>query len=415
MKEFTWENYDGRRILLCGPFHTCMAVLLDFAGSYNKTVYICDNENAGKDYGPLAEEYLKKCVEYMEEEGIYIREMIREDITVLGSMDIRIVSYDDIASFREDYVILVGKAFFKQYCRALGFSGLDDFYSAVAALKKGFAKQYYFSYLNPLYRKQKEGLYIAGVEIDLTKRCTLKCRECANLIQYYDRPDRIPAATVIGSVKKLLSVVDGIAMFKLLGGEPLLEQDMIVQILSLPELKDNRKVLGIQITTNGTMLFREDVLKVMRQENRLGILLSNYGDLSAKEDELKKQLTQYGLAFSEIPIRDEWCAWGDPEHVYHDADRAKYLFDYCKSKAVCTTVVDGRFYTCPRAAHGDILGYYNESYVDLLAPVGTEELREQLKTYYYRSDPPEACACCTGHCGIRTERATQKDGRKIGI
>ncbi|MCR4655224.1 MAG: radical SAM protein [Lachnospiraceae bacterium] len=415
MKEFTWEKYDGRRILLCGPFNTCMSVLLDFADSYKGTVYICDSEHAGEDYGLLAEGYLKKCVELIDEEVIYIREMIREDISILKSMDIRIVSYDDVASFRDDYVILVGKTFFKQYCRALGFAGLEDFYSAVAALKKGFAKQYYFSYFAPLYRKQREGLYVGGVEINLTKRCTLRCRECANLIQYYEKPDRIPAETVIRSIRKLLSVVDGIAMFKLLGGEPLLEQDMIVQILSMPEIKGNPKVLGIQITTNGTMLFREDVLKVMQQENRLGILLSNYGNLSVKEDELKKQLKQYGIAFSEIGIRDEWCVWGDPEHVYHDAKRAKYLFDYCKSKSVCTTVADGKFYTCPRAAHGDILGFYDESSVDLMAPVETEVLRERLKAYYYRSDPPKACACCTGHCGIRTERAMQTDGRRIRI
>ncbi|MCR5773456.1 MAG: radical SAM protein [Lachnospiraceae bacterium] len=415
MKEFTWENYDKRRILLCGPFHVCMSVLLDFSDSYKGTIYICDNDYAGDDYGALAEDYLVKCIESYEEKGIYIREMIREDISVLKTMDIRILSYDDIGGFRDEYVILVGKTYFKQYCKALGFNGLEDFYSAVSALKKGFAKQYYFGYFTSLYRKQKEGLYIGGVEIVLTKRCSLRCRGCANLMQYYDKPDRIPAETVIGSVKKLLSAVDGIAMFKLLGGEPLLEQDLIAQILSLPELRDNRKALGIQITTNGTILFREDVLKVMQQEKRLGILLSNYGDISSREAELKKQLEEYGIAFSEIGLRDQWCEWGDPKHLYHDADRAKYLFDYCKNKSFCTTVLDGRFYTCPRAAHGDSLEFYDEKSVDLLAPVETEVLREQLKAYYFREDPPEACARCLGHCGIRTERATQTNGRMIRI
>ncbi len=415
MKAFTWENYDGRRILLCGPFHTCMTILLDFADSYHGTIYICDHEHTGEDYGPLAENYLNQCIEGIAEEGIFIREMIREDISILKAMDIRIVSYEELRSFREDYVILVGKTFFKKYCDTLGFGGLEDFYSAVAALKKGFAKQYYFSYFTSLYRKQKEGLYIAGVEINLTKRCTLQCNECANLLQYYEKPDRIPAEIVLESVKKLLSVVDGIAMFKLLGGEPLLEQDLIVQILSLQELKENQKALGIQIVTNGTVLFREDVLKVMQQEKRLGILLSNYGNLSPKENELKKQLSEYGIAFSEIGLKDEWCAWGDPLHIYHDAGMAKYLFDYCKNKSFCTTVLDGKYYTCPRAAHGEALGFYQERSIDLLAPVETGTLREQLKDYYYRSDPPQACASCTGHCGLRTERAAQSDGRRIKI
>ena len=113
MKEFTWENYDGRRILLCGPYHTCMTVLLDFADSYQGTIWICDEEHVGEDYGRLADEYLSECLKHLDEEGIYIREMIREDISILKSMDIRILSYEDIVDFKGDYAILVGKTFFK--------------------------------------------------------------------------------------------------------------------------------------------------------------------------------------------------------------------------------------------------------------------------------------------------------------
>ncbi len=426
MKEFSWEKYDGRKLLLCGPYHNCVFILSDFVKSYRGEIFICDDEHAGEDFIALAREYLIGCAEHLEEEGIFVREMIREDISKLENLGIRILSYREIASFREDYVILAGKTFLKGYCRALGYDGIGDFYSAVPALRSGAAKQYYFSYFTSLYRKQKKGLYLGGVEINLTKRCTLRCRECANLLQYYDRPERIPADTVIRSVKRLLAVTDGIAMFKLLGGEPLLEQDLIKEILLLSEIRDSRKVLGIQIITNGTLLFREDVLEVMRKELRLGVLLSNYGNLSPKEEALKRQLTDAGIAWSETGLRDEWCAWGDPKQIYHDGERAKYLFDYCKNKSYCCTVLDGKFYTCPRSAHGDGLGFYNEKYVDLLQAESGDgvlngssedelitELREELRAYYYRTDAPEACASCTGHCGIRTQRAEQMDGRKI--
>lgn len=103
---------------------------------------------------------------------------------------------------------------------------MSEFYSAVPILQNGFIKQNYFAYFTSLYRRQREGVFLGGVEIDLTKRCTLRCKECANLMQYYKKPDRIPGETIRKSVICLLDSVDGIAMLKILGGEPLLEQEL---------------------------------------------------------------------------------------------------------------------------------------------------------------------------------------------
>nr|MCR5402909.1 radical SAM protein [Butyrivibrio sp.] len=251
---------------------------------------------------------------------------------------------------------------------------------------------------------------------NLTKRCTLKCESCANLIQYYDRPERMDAEVVIQSVKNLLKAVDGIAMFKLMGGEPLLEQEMMKEILSLPELMPGGKVLGIQIITNGTILFKEDVLKIMQQNPLLGVLMSNYGSLSFKEQELKKQLSDHGVKYSEIPENDRWRDFGDPRKVYHEPEEASRLYRRCRSKENCCTVLEGRFYACPRAAHGDMLRFYPEpeEYVDLLGQQDSLSLRNKLKKFYNEYEATQVCARCTNLTGDLIERAVQaKGGRDI--
>ena len=411
MKEVTWEAYDGRRILICGPVNMCLMILNEFPDDFTGTAYLCDDNYAGKDYGELLTE-MEETIEFSGAEWYNpeYEEKLRMEIRRLRRLKVVIISGEEISGFAGDYCILVSRTLFQRYCKGLGYSRPEDFYSAVPILKSGYAKMTYSGYLTTLYRRQKEGLYLGGVEIVLTKRCSLKCRDCANLIQYYDRPERMDAEVTIRSVKNLLSAVDGIAMFKLMGGEPLLEQDMMKRILSLPELMPGGKVLGIQIITNGTILFEEDLLRIMQQNPLLGVLMSNYGTLSSKEQALKKQLSDHDVAFSEIRENDRWRDFGDPHKVYHDPDEASKLYRRCRSKENCCTVLDGRFYACPRAAHGDMLGFFPEpeEYVDLSGHEESSVLKDKLGKFYYGYEAARVCARCTNLTGDLIERAVQK-------
>ncbi len=413
MKEFTWQAYDGRRILICGPINMCLMILNEFPEDFADTVYFCDDNCAGKEYVEILAEIEKNTGSFGKDPAY--EEFYSGYLKRLGNYRVTLLSSEELKDFSEDCCILCSRTFFRKYCKSLGYSGLEDFYSAVPILKSGYAKMTYFGYLTTLYRRQKEGLYLGGVEINLTKRCTLRCENCANLIQYYDNPERLDQKTVVDSVKNLLSAVDGIAMFKLLGGEPLLEQEMMKEILSLPELRPGGKVLGIQIITNGTILFREDVLKLMAGNPLLGVLMSNYGSLSFKEKELVKQLSEYGVDYSELPGNDRWRDFGDPHKVYHDPKGASDLYRRCRSKENCCTVLEGRFYACPRAAHGDMLSFYPEpeEYVDLLEQQDSVALKEKLRKFYHEYEALQVCARCTNLTGNMIDRAVQKHGKGV--
>ena len=69
-------------------------------------------------------------------------------------------------------------------------------------------------------------IYLKYIEIPITTKCTLNCKECSNLIQYYQEPYHISAADIIRDVRKLSRVAKGILLLRLLGGEPFLHPDL---------------------------------------------------------------------------------------------------------------------------------------------------------------------------------------------
>jgi len=386
MKEFVWQSYDGRPLMLCGPYARSALFLEEIKKSYKRyfkkpfsvTVRLCDDDFAGQ----------------------------QEPYQVVASAE--------LAQYRNDYIILAGKTFYKIYMRELGFNTLGDFYSAVPVIDDGFLKQDYFMYFTSLYRRQKkEGLYIGGVEIVLTKSCTLRCKHCASLMQYYENhPKRLDYNLVMNSVRRLLETVDGIAMFKILGGEPLLEQKLLEDILRLPELNPGGKVLGIQLITNGTILFKESVLDALSLNPLAAVYLSNYGSLSAHEEEIKLQLSERHIPFSETTIDALWFDYGKPDVIYKKSESENLSFyNMCKSKENCCTVLEGRFYSCPRSAHGDAIGFYphndEESVYLLDEKEDTASLHERLKAFYYRAKPPAACWNCLNMCAKKIPKAEQ--------
>ena len=403
IKTFSWKTYDGRRIVLCGGFRLCFPIILGMPEGL--TLYICDEEYAGQSLSSVLEPYQQEA----KKSGL--ADALRE-VHLAFKRRICFIACSELAQFRDDYVILVGKTFFKRYCRNLGFKGIADFYFATPVLKNGYAKQTYFSYFAPLFRRQRDGLYLGGAEAVVTEKCTLRCRDCANLMQYYDNPARLDGEELLRAVKSLLRAVDGIAYFKIIGGEPLLEQKLICRLLELPELNCDGKVLGVLIICNGTLSFSDELLHAMQNNPLVSVLLSNYDGLSCKEQEIRKQLESAGISYSEIAADDTWQDYGKPDQQYVLASEADDQFGRCNSKDVCCTVLNGRLYHCPRAAHGAVLGYYPDDGIPLLTEPEDNESPEgpknRLSDFYHRAKAPAACMYCRGSGGERIPRALQQ-------
>lgn len=205
--------------------------------------------------------------------------------------------------------------------------------------------------------------YLRQVELVLTTKCSLRCRDCANLMQYYEKPYDIEPKKVTAAFKKFVRYFDEINTVVLVGGEPLLSKNLTEIILFLA---DFHQVNHIHIFTNGTIIPHEKDICALKNA-KVKIIISDYGKLSRNRDNLinwcKKNKVKYHLKSEDL----EWGYIGDMQPRKRTPKMLQKQFRNCNN--YCRSILNGKLFYCPRAAHSDDLGYVKESrdYVDLLS------------------------------------------------
>lgn len=270
---------------------------------------------------------------------------------------------------------------------ANAFSAADDFVQF--ALDACIACHH--AYLNP------EGLFLRSVDIVITERCSLRCRDCSNLMQYYVRPANRPLDEIMRSIDGLCAVVDDINEVRLIGGEPFMAKDIYAV---MQRLLDEPRVHRIVVFTNGSIVppTRWDALL---RDNKLFFVVTDYGMLVKNTNRFVGRLSEIGTAYHVQPPNN-WTDCSTIErHDRGDAEQAA-LFGKCCAKYLFT-MLGGKFFRCPFAAHVDNLGAvpaFPDDSVRLDDWSGSEShrlaLRERMRSYVTRLDFLRSCDFCAG-------------------
>ena len=69
-------------------------------------------------------------------------------------------------------------------------------------------------------------LIIPYVELCISPQCTLRCRDCANFMQHYHKPQPMDLEQVWSWVTAFLESVDHVMTFRVMGGEPLMQKQL---------------------------------------------------------------------------------------------------------------------------------------------------------------------------------------------
>lgn len=206
--------------------------------------------------------------------------------------------------------------------------------------------------------------YLGYVELVATTRCSLHCKDCANLMQYYEKPYDVDFETIKMAFSKLAATFDEIDTVGLIGGEPMLCKNLSELIDFVANFQNVNHVL---IPTNGTLLpAAKDVGSLKNCKVKLNI--SNYGGVSRKKDELVEFLKKNNIRYA---ISEEEASWQnilaeDMKPKKRTSKELQKQFKRCRMP--CRSMLNGKLFYCPRASHGNDLGYQDESrsYVDLL-------------------------------------------------
>ena len=241
------------------------------------------------------------------------------------------------------------------------------------------------------YYQNEEKLYVRTLQLLVTERCTLKCAECSNLIQYYEKQKDCDYETLIKTIDVIDDKFDEVSEVHLIGGEPLLMSrlyDVIQYILS------KNTIQYIIIFTNGTILPTEEQLEVLKND-RIMIHISNYGALSRKLEEIRSKFSEKGIHYD---VYDEmrWCRHSRVQDYQLNEQQLKERLRECRSAVNCVEIGDGCLFRCFYANHAYRLQAVpcevNE-YIHILDEAVT---KEEIYQFLYKKDTFQICNWCNG-------------------
>ena len=233
----------------------------------------------------------------------------------------------------------------------------------------------------------KDELFLRSVDIVISEKCSLKCKDCSNLMQYYLHPRNFSSKTIVDEFEKLTSKVKHIFEVRLIGGEPFMNKE-IYEIIDY--FCNHKKITKLVIYSNGTIPLKEDRLKNY-QNSKLVFAITDYDKLSKNTDRVHQSLIKLNIPTRRHPP-EYWTDSGTIQNFNRSEDGMKEIFDLCCGKNLLTSMND-KLYRCPFAANADSLKgipYDKSNYVNL------DSDPKVIHKYIREIDYIPACNYCKG-------------------
>lgn len=236
------------------------------------------------------------------------------------------------------------------------------------------------------------------MDLVITECCSLKCRDCSNMMQYYQRPEHLTSEEVIRDLSKLLESVH-VGELKILGGEPFVNSKVLSAVLRFLSQDRGKGVGTINIITNGTILPDDECVSALKLNPKTVVTLSDYGKLSSRKDDIINLCKKNDICYAVEDDTVYWVDFGNPDKKDLTSGFVRKQYKYCYNRKNCNTLYRGKLYACPRQAHGIRLGLFpdvNGDYIDLYAPQNNdaENLRREIIGMVRRKEPVDACSYC---------------------
>ena len=242
----------------------------------------------------------------------------------------------------------------------------------------------------------KEGkLHIKTIDIQVTERCSLKCKDCSNLMQYYSRPQNSENDVMFKSIERFMECVDYLDEFRVIGGDPFMNKEVYKVINKLSTYEKNKKIV---IYTNGKIVPKNENLECLKNKKVL-VYITNYGKDSIAHDALVDALKKENINYTTFKC----TTWLDCGRIMPYSNKTEEAledqFNNCCVSDL-TSLLHGKLYRCPFAANAvnlDAIPKNATDEVNLLdESLSINELREQIKKLCYDKKYISACSYCNG-------------------
>ena len=358
-------------------------------------------------YGKLA--YLA-----LKQKAVEVKCFVDENPTQHSKMlyDKKIISLDDLKKENRDVNIFICSGYvassISDRLREMSFKNLyscETLFNDNLFNKKNLTFFGVNNYLDEKTINRKIEIYNAGcdtrkttqlnikyIDIMITEACSMKCKDCSNLMQYYKKPQNSDLKMLLSSVDKIMNCIDNLFEFRVLGGEPFMNKE-IGKIIN--HLKKFKKISQIVIYTNGTIIPKGENLEELK-DPRILMDITNYGTLSKNHDRLIELLIKENIPFlTTIP---KWTDSGRINYRKKTEEELEFMFKNC-----CTndylTLLNGKLYRCPFSANAmnlKAIPINNNEYINLEQENNVEILKKKINSLYYSPKYLSACNFCNG-------------------
>lgn len=223
-----------------------------------------------------------------------------------------------------------------------GFNKGKDFFTQKDFMHKFFPVLFVYKY---------DLLYVDLVQICLTERCTLKCKDCAHGCFAVDaQSEDLSLEMAKKSADSFFSKVDIVREFVLIGGEPLLYQELS-EIINYIGERYRDKISIFSIVTNGTIIPKQEVLELCKKYNVL-VRISDYSEtlkwIKERNMQLIDKLEQNEVSFILEEKVSQWMDYGfQTTDRKGNEDELIQVFDECQTP--CREIRGSKYYYCVMA------------------------------------------------------------------
>ena len=344
--------------------------------------------------------------------GIEVRCFCDSSKKVAGSKfcGLEVIYTPDLKIKYNDAVILISVAAIKDVVDLLRNLGFSNWYAGGLLLKNFDVSQNssdasidyakfaiencilcHDGYLNP------DKLFLRSIDIIITERCSLKCKGCSNLMQYYEKPVNCDTSTLLRSLDAFCAVVDEVMDFRIIGGEPFMNREwhkIAERLVNEPKAK------RVVIYTNGTIIPDKKHIEILKNKKAL-VIISDYGALSRNLSGLKKIFEENKIAHHVLKIT-EWLDCSAITPYNRGPKGNKEIFRLCCAKNMAS-LSDGKLFRCPYSANTarlaaipNFLGDHVDLFQELHSARSIRDVKKKVKSFLLQKKFLETCDFCNG-------------------
>lgn len=241
-------------------------------------------------------------------------------------------------------------------------------------------------------------IFLKRLELDVTSKCSLHCKYCSNMMQYYERPYDLDAEQILMDLSRMLELVEWIDEILLIGGEPFMYRklaELLTEISKNEEVK--RKVGQMELVTNGTIVPDDTTMGALK-EAKVFVMISNYGDKSRNLDKLVNKLCEFSIRYAvmSLPYWANVEQYVDAKEIMTEKDRMRWRKEMCST--LHRVVDSGKFYLCCHLKSLDQLSAISAEAKGCFVDIYDENVIDKMEKYLSDNEPlPKACSWCNGN------------------